>query len=408
MRVKESPFYKWYLLIVATLIQFFAVSVAWNCIPVLFTEIEQDLNLSIVQIGIIWSMPPIAMFTFAIPSGLLSSKLGIRQAIGIGCVLTALMGGLRGISSNFVVLTVFMFLFGASFTVIFVNMPKVTKIWFPRHQLGVSNGILQAGMNTGAGLGMAVSATLLSPLLGGWRRVLFLCATPAVVLGIIWWQSVKGFTPNVKLSGNVNPNGRGVSFRESLSEVVSSKGLWLLSMAFLGLAGSYFGIVHYLPRYLELGGMSRVSADGITSSLLWAAAAGNIILPVISDKVGSRKLVLLPSALIASIYMLLLPHLTGGALWAVAIIGGFAFPGCVPLLFAALLEVKNIRLASSGVALGLMISIGHFGGFVSPIIGDMLATSNSMLPFIFWASLPILSLASLLFFRETRHEIVRR
>lgn len=407
MRFKESPFYKWYLLIVATLIQILAVSIAWNSLPVLFTEIAQDLNLSIVQIGIIWSMPLLSIVIFALPSGLIGNKLGIRQVISIGCILAAVMGGLRGISGNFVELTVFTFLFGASFTAIYVNIVKVTKMWFPRHELGVSNGIILAGIGIGAGLGAAVSGVILSPLLGGWRNVLFLYAALTVVLAIIWWQSVKGFTLNLELDDNVNTAESDMSFQEILSRVVRSKNLWLFAVSYCGLVGSFLGMLHYLPIYLETSGMPKVSAHGIVSSLSWAGVAGMIVLPAISDKISSRKSVLLPSVIIGCIYVLLLPRLSGGALWAVAIIGGFALPGCVPLLFAGLLEVKDIKLAYSGTALGLMLSIGHFGGFASVIIGDILATGNPILPFTFWASLPILSIAYFLFIRETRHEAAR-
>ncbi len=405
MGVKESPLYKWYLLIIAALIEIFAIAIAWQSIPVLFTEIAQDLKLSIVQIGIIWSMPPIALCIFALPSGLIGSKLGIRHVIVIGCLLTALMGGLRGISSNFATLTAFMFLFGVSFTIIFVNIPKVTKMWFPRHQLGVSNGIILAGFGIGGGLGTAVSAVVLSPLLGGWRGVLFLYAALTVVLGIMWWQSVKGFSPKVESDDNADRAESNISFREILSNVVRSKSLWLLAIASFGIIGSGTGMVHYLPIYLETTReMSKVSAHSIVSSLHWAAVAGNIALPTISDKVGSRKLLLLPAVIIASICMFLLPRVTGSALWAAAIIMGFTGPGCAPIIFAALLGVGEVTIVYSGTALGLITSIGHFGGFISPIIGDMLVTDNPMQPFTFWASLLILPLASVPFIRETKHK----
>lgn len=407
MRMAESPFYKWYLLIVATLIQIFTVSMAWNSLPVLFTEIARDLDLSIVQIGVIWGMVPAAIFIFALPSGLIASKLGIRQVIGLGGVLVALTGGLRGISPNFITLVVSMFLFGASVTIIFVNLPKITRMWFPRHQLGLSIGVIQAGLGVGAGLGSALSAVVLSPLLGGWRNVLFLYAALALVLSVVWWQSVKGFTLNLESGDSASAAESELSLREILSRVVRSRDMWLCSIAFFGMLGAFMGMIHYLPIYLEAGGLSKVSADGIVASISWAAVVGNMVLPAMSDRIGSRKLILIPCLIIASIYIGLLPYLTGGALWAVAIIGGFVLPGCIPLLFAELLQIEDMRLIYAGTALGVMQATGHLGAFVAPIIGDVLATGNPELPFTFWASLAILSLVSLVFIRERKHQTAR-
>ena len=48
--------YRWYILALGVATHVFVAALPWLCIPVLFPEISADLDLDLVQIGMIWGI----------------------------------------------------------------------------------------------------------------------------------------------------------------------------------------------------------------------------------------------------------------------------------------------------------------------------------------------------------------
>lgn len=61
---------------------------AWTIRPVLFYEISQPvpegLGLSLVELGAIWGMYPLAVAFFCIPMGMRADRYGVRLVVGTG------------------------------------------------------------------------------------------------------------------------------------------------------------------------------------------------------------------------------------------------------------------------------------------------------------------------------------
>jgi MFS family permease len=59
-------------------------------------------------------------------------------------------------------------------------------MWFQGRHLGTAQGIGAMGIGFGLMLGPLISATVLSPWLGGWRNVMYFYGGISVVMGILW------------------------------------------------------------------------------------------------------------------------------------------------------------------------------------------------------------------------------
>jgi MFS family permease len=70
-------------------------------LPVLFKEISSNLNLSLVSIGTIWGMDPLAGIFVSLPGGLLADRFGVKRTLTLVCILAAVFCALRGFSTNF-------------------------------------------------------------------------------------------------------------------------------------------------------------------------------------------------------------------------------------------------------------------------------------------------------------------
>jgi MFS family permease len=56
------------------------------------------------------------------------------------------------------------------------------------------------------------------------------------------------------------------------------------------------------------------------------------------------------------------------------------------------------------LVLGLAFTLSNLGAFVSPPLGNSLAGINSGLPLLFWASLSLAAVITLIFTKETRQK----
>ena len=97
----NTPTRKLYPLALAAATHTFAAAMPASCMPALFAEISADLNLSIVQIGVVWGMLGLAGVFVSLPGGILGDRFGVNRVLGLLCIFGGIAGASRGISSNF-------------------------------------------------------------------------------------------------------------------------------------------------------------------------------------------------------------------------------------------------------------------------------------------------------------------
>ena len=389
--------YKWYILTLAALTHTFAVAMPTMCMPVLFKEISEDLDLNLVQIGTVWGIVPLAGIFVVLIGGLLNDRFGVKRTLSVACFLAGLAGAMRGLSGDFITLAATMFLFGLVTAIIPASVHKTCSIWFPGQYLGLANGIVALGMATGFTVGTMISATILSPLLGGWRNVMFLYGAMSAVIGILWLLTriePSQFRSSASYASTV-------PFRHALSRVVRIKGIWLLGFILLSQFGCVQGMLGYLPLYLREIGWTAASADGTLASFNGASMIVVIPLALLSDRLASRKVVLLAATLITATGVGLLSVASGPMVWVSVIIAGFVRDGFVAVMMTMIMETEGVETAYTGTALGLAMTLSRVGGIISPPIGNSLADINSRLPFIFWAALAAVALFGFRFVKDT-------
>jgi len=365
--------------------------------PVLFKEISEDLGLSLVQIGTVWGVVSLAGVFVGLIGGLLGDRFGVRLVLSLACLLVGITGALRGLSVDFVSLTITVFVYGLIRAIIPINVHKTVSIWFQGRNLGMANGVVSMGMGIGLMLGSMISATVLSPLVGGWRNVLFLYGAVSVLIGTLWVLS--GKEPHQVNS--VAGYSSAVPMRQALSRLVRIKDLWLLGFTLMFRMGCILGMAGYLPLYLQERGWAAASADGTLAGFYAASMIAVVPLSLLSDRLGSRKAILFTALLTAIIGLSLLPVVDGITVWLLMILVGIFMDGFMAVSVTMVQETKGVGPKYSGTALGLVFTISQLGAFISPPLGNSFASINLGLPFIFWASLSGIALITLVLAKET-------
>lgn len=395
---KHNPNYKWYVLLLAMLTYGIVAGSARMCMPVLFKEIGIDLNLDATAIGAVWGMDPLAGVFIGLPSGLLADRFGIKRTLTVLCLLAGVFGALRGFSNNFVTLLLTMFLFGLMAAATPNIVPKVTAEWFSGNRLALSNAFLNVAWSIGSMVATQFSAISLSPAFGGWRNVLFFYGGPTFALGLLWLFTGREPTK----AENPSLLAEQIPFKQALTHVLHNRTVWLVGIITLAAWGSTMGMVGYLPNYLKNIGWEPASADSTVTVLALMMCLGSIPMVVLSDKLHTRKGVLMLSLGGLAVALFLIPFVNPTGIWLLIIMSGFLRAGAGSLFNVIIFEDPAIGATYGGTAIGLANSIAMIGAAAAPPLGNSLAQYGEGMPFLLWASLAAASTLMLLLFNKKK------
>lgn len=375
---------KWLVLALSVLVHLIAVGIPWTVMPVLFTAASEDLHLSLAQIGLLWSMLPVGCAIAALFGGMIGDRLGFIKTVGIGCFVVAAANAFRGFSTSLPLLTISMFLTGASVTLVFPNLQRMPGVFFPAKLVGLATGITVSGFAIGGVLTTALSATTIMPLVGSWRNVLFIYSGLCAIVGIVWIFVMNGVRPPDNTGTPILTDNRP-SFGQSISTVFRVRESWLLALGNLGVVGAFISVNGYLPVYLENIGIAKSVGDTMTSTLFVASIVGAIGIPALADRLGLSKAMLIVSSVVSAVVIFLLAFSNQSLFWVFIPLVGCLTQGIGTLVISRAVQIKAIGAAFTGTALGLIGGMANVGGFIMPLIGGKLAEVNQTWPFMLWA-----------------------
>jgi MFS family permease len=400
----KNDTYKWYILALAALTNTMVVALPTMSMSVLFKEISVNLNFDLVQVGLIWGIGSLPGIVTGLLGGAIGDRFGPKRILILSCLLVGLAGGLRGMANNFYTLFAAVFLFGFLTPIVTMNVFKTCGIWFLRAQLGLANGVLSMGMALGFLLGSLISATYLSPLLAGWRNVLFVYGGLAAAVSIPWFFS-RSLPEQVSGSAILTYQA---SIWQAISHVAKIGKLWLFGLALLGISGCVQGVLGYLPLYLRGVGWPEASADGALAAFHTLSLIFVIPIALWSDKLGARKKILIPAALLALAGVSLLSVAQGSVVWGAVALAGLVRDGFMAVFITMIIETEGVGPVYAGTATGFVLIFSGLGNLIAPPIGNSLAVISPSTPFIFWACLTAAGLICIYLTKESRLPVEAR
>ena len=389
---KQSSATGWGILALCTLTTIFAYAIPTLALPVLFEEISAELNLDIFQLGVAWGAISLSAMLVGLFGGALGDRFGSKRTLGTVCILIGILGALRGFSSSYVMLVGTFMLYGLVAPSLPPNLHKTGAHFFPQRR-GIATGTISLGFAFALFLGSRYTATWLSPLVGGWRNVLFLFGISGVLIGLIWLGLVPGkILPQPSTSER--PFWGAIS--NSLRHVIKVRELWIVGLAAMLFWGCYRGFIGYTPVYLRGLGWDAASADKALSNFYLASLILAMPLIFLAEWSGRRRPFLMVAVLTMGSGILLLGTGNDARIGIGLIIGGVMFDAFMALHQAEVLDLKGIGIYA-GSALGVLVMLREAGGFLSPPIGNWLAQYGANVPFYFWGGLGIMAALIFLF-----------
>ncbi len=376
----------------------FVSAVPTICMSVLFKEISGELNLNLVQVGWVWGISSLPSIVMLLVWGILGDRVGPKRILILGCGLVGTFGAARGLANDFTSLLIAVIALGFVSPLVTMNTIKTCGMWFPSRQLGLANGVLSMGMAIGFMLGSMISATVLSPWLGSWRHVLFFYGALSLVLCVPWM-----FTQSTPITRTATGARHHVPVTQSLTHVARLKPIWLLGLIMIGFGGCVQGMLGYLPLYLRELGWTPSTADSAAS--LFHAMSMVFVVPIAlwSDRLGSRRSVLLLATLATVGGVGALAFASGVAVYPAIALAGMVRDGFMGVFITMIIETEGIGKTFAGTATGFVMSLGAIGTWIAPSFGNSFASIAPGMPFITWAILAAIGFAGLFIFRERQH-----
>jgi MFS transporter, CP family, cyanate transporter len=348
----------------------------------LIPEIEDDLDISHAAAGLLTTIPVLCMGMFALPAPRVSRRYGTRLAIAACLALIGVFGVARGVVPGAAGVILLTFGVGVGLGLAQALMPAAVKERFALRP-AFATGIYVLGFNIGSALS-SVFAVPIADLTGSWRwsLVVFSAATVALVPAWIW------LTRGEPAHRRLEATRVRLPFRSGTA--------WALVGIFGSMACVFYGLNSWLPDAFVERGWSDGKAGALLAVLNITALVTTVIVPWLSDQVGSRRvyLVAFSGALVLGLAGFVL--FPGGA-WAWASVAGLCTGAMFPLVMTLPVDIGK-RTTDVASITGLMLGVGYMIGAVAPLLlgaaRDLTGTYTTTLWLIVGASATLFSLCA--------------
>lgn len=345
------------------------------CISVAGPRMQEDLGIDPVGWGWVTAMFTLSYALFEIPTGTMGDRLGPRRVLTRIVAWWSAFTALTGVVSNYYLLLLVRFCFGAGEAGAFPNASIVVSRWFPASQRASMSGVMLMASQ----LGGAMAPLLVVPIQMryGWRASFFVFGAVGVVWAAAWYAWFRDSPAEkhgvsraelAELSTAQPAPAHGFPWRFALR---SESVLALMGMAFCYIF-TYSFFQTWLHTFLVRGrGFSEGSL--MLSALPYAIAAiANIAGGAASDALvrrlgptwGRRSIgvVALGAASLFTLAAMLTAHQLLTVVWLSLAYGAITFQQSG--VFGVCLDLGRRH---AGAVVGLMNTSAQVGGLISSV-----------------------------------------
>lgn len=323
-------------------------------------NVQQDLNLTVAQVGTIAAVYTWAFAICQFFGGALLDRLGSRKVLPISIALVTLGIFIFANSNSFEMLLLSQVVIAIGSCTGFVGAGYVGGQWFGMAKFSFMFGLVQVV----AALTSAFSQNLIGVALGAmsWRALFTLTAGIGVALLILGAIYIRNPAPVV--SDHKAGIGEFIgSVLRGMGEVAKIGHVWIASIVGSLTFGAMLALgVVWMPKLLLVHGLDEGTAT-FGASLLWLGlAAGSAVIPHWSDVIRKRKLPIVLGSAVQLVCFLALLYIGGlGAIPALALCFIFGFANATHMLtFSTAADVVQPHQIGTSAAIvnGIMFIVG--------------------------------------------------
>jgi MFS family permease len=237
-------------------------------------------------IGLLSMVFMIAFIPLSIPASWMIDKFGYRKAVGLGAVMMAVFGLLRGFAGqNYILVLISTIGIAAAQPFLLNAWTTVPAKWFGTDERATMVGLITLANLVGTGVGMVATPLLYE---GGTS-----IATIQLIYGIIAAFSAVLFIIFARENPptHAGPAGEQVHalMLDGIKHALKSKPfLMYLVISFIGL-GIFNGVTTWVESIIRPRGFTPTDAGTLGALMLVGGIIGAVVIPAISDKQHKRQ-----------------------------------------------------------------------------------------------------------------------
>ena len=286
--------YRWVVLAVFMFINL-TIQMLWIAYAPITGPAAQFYGVSDLQIGLLAMSFMIAYVPLALPVAWVIDTYGFRVAVGIGAVLMAVFGLLRGLAGDNYALVL------GSTIGIAVAQPfllnawtKVPANWFAIEERATAVGLVTLANLVGTALGLILTPLLIEQM--SIPSVQLLYGGLTAISSIFFIALAREHPPTPPCPPELAARALML---DGLKHALTVRSFWLyLLVSFIGL-GIFNGLTTWVEGIVRPRGFTPADAGTLGALMLAGGLLGAIVIPAISDRQHKRRRYLLLGMLLA-------------------------------------------------------------------------------------------------------------
>ncbi len=367
----KTPGYAWVVLF-AIYLATLAAPLNQTKAPPLLPILRETFGLDYGSAGQFIGIFSIMGFVLALPAGFILQKIGIKIT-GLIAVGSLMVGSALGaLAEGAVMLFSARFIEGTGMGLIMVAAPAAISLWFPAEKRGLPMGLWASSVGVGI-----IAALNLAPKLEAaynWQAVWWAGAAFAAIAFVLFgilFRMPKGDEIPAAPAQNTpeTPEDKPVS----LTKAMANASLWMVAISFGVYNLTVMAWNGLYPDFLNTErGYSLEDASSISSLLMLAGIFAGPIGGFISDRIGSRKKMIVVPFIVLAVLFLFPFSVTGGNIMAVMIVAGIMVGIIAPVILAAVPEIMK-KPETIGIGMGVAALCQNLGMYLGPaLFGQLL------------------------------------
>jgi MFS transporter, ACS family, hexuronate transporter len=324
--------------------------------------IQQDLDLSVTQVGLLVSGYYLAQTIGAVPAGGLADRIGVGSALLVSHVLLIAGALIFSQAHDFAGAVAATVVMGFGYSIVNPSTAKGILTWFSARRRATAMGVKQTGVPIGGVLaaGNGALVTLFS-----WQSIFVAMACVIFVNGLLCALLVESQTQTVHRS-------IAATIRQmvQVGRLPNIRTLFFANIPWNMGQANFFSYLTIFMR--EAAGASQPVAGLVLGLAQLSSALGRIAWGVVSDTVfrGARKWITVTLCAASAVLMLAMTAVEPGfGVWlGVALAFGLGVTIASYPTLAQTLAVESVDASQSGAALGYSLMGTSIGGVVGPPI----------------------------------------
>ena len=337
-----------------------------GAVPTAAHLIQDELQLSAGQLGILFSAFFWTYSILQIPVGWVAERYGAHRVLAAGLALWGCATMLVGFAHSFGALLFLRLLLGIGESAGFPSAGKLLAVAVPVQSLAIANGIVAAGYQFGPAVGAWGGGLIMAHY--GWRAAFWVFGG----LSLLWllpWSRVRLPQEAVGSQGSAAP---------PLRAILRQPSLWGTALGLFSSNYVFFFVLNWLPYYVvRERGFSTAEMASLTGSAYVVSALTSIIAGWAIDRFvrSGRANLAYKSVMVAAhvgTVACMLCIAFGAQPWALA--GIFAYQILTGAASAGVYAIPQILAgpSASGRWVGIQNCCGTFAGVIAPALTGLL------------------------------------